>query len=108
MTDFNSKIPVKQRAAFEKWLAEMFGHPVTHDERAAYEQWLTETESLLGREVYRGGELEMIFLKDYIAGKTSVQASDAYKAVEEENRKPRALKIINRHGVETDVNWSND
>lgn len=105
MTDFNSKIPAKDRAAHEKWLAEMFGHVVTHDERAAYEKWLTETESLLGREVYRGGELEHIFMQDYLAGKTSAQASDACKAEEEESRKPRAVKIINRHGVETDVMW---
>ncbi|MFA7287237.1 MAG: hypothetical protein WC052_06250 [Patescibacteria group bacterium] len=96
------------KGAMEKWLDEMFGHPVTQEERAAYEHWLTATESMFGRAVYRGGELEMIFLKDYLAGKNPVQASDAYKAVEEENRKPRALKIINRHGVETDVQWPFD
>jgi hypothetical protein len=96
------------KGAMEKWLDEMFGHSITQEERASYEHWLTATESMLGRDVVRGGELEMIFLKDYIAGKNPVQASDDYKAVEEENRKPRALKIINRHGVESDVMWPFD
>lgn len=93
---------------FEKWMETMFGHPLTQEERETYEHWLTATESMLGREVVRGGELEIIFLKDYLAGKNPVQASDDYKVFEEESKRPHALKIINRHGVETDVMWPFD
>lgn len=95
------------KSALDKWLDEMLNQP-TPEQRADYEYWLTATESQLGRDVVRGGELEMIFLKDYIAGKNPIEASDAYKAVEAERRKPRPLKIINRHGVETDVMWPLD
>lgn len=74
-----------------------------------FENWIHAVGKLMAREIDVSSQLASDLFDYYTAGYTEQQAADEILIAEEaENKKPRKLKIINRHGVESDVDWPFD